>query len=83
MCGKKRYLQGLVGKPGVKTPLGRHKHIREDNIKMDLKGLERNGPDWINLAQDTTDCRAIVNTIIKMWVSQNVGNLTSSVTSSF
>jgi len=26
----------LVGKPGGKRPLGRHRHRWEDNIKMDL-----------------------------------------------
>jgi hypothetical protein len=63
---EERYRVWLVNLE-LRHPFERHKHIREDNIKMDLKGLERNGPDWINLAQDTTDCRAFVNTIIKMW----------------
>jgi hypothetical protein len=41
----------LVGKPERKGPLGRSRHSREDNIKMDLKeiGLDMN---WINLAED-------------------------------
>ena len=28
----------LTGTPSVKRPLGRPKHIWEDNIRMDLKG---------------------------------------------
>jgi len=27
----------LDGKPDAKRPLGRHRHTRDDNIKMDLK----------------------------------------------
>ena len=43
----------LVGKPEGKRPLGRPRHRREDNIKMDLQevGCGR-GVDWIELAQD-------------------------------
>ena len=30
----------LVGKPETQRPFGRHKLIWEDNIKMDLQGVE-------------------------------------------
>jgi hypothetical protein len=35
----------LVGKPEGKRPLGRPKHKRVDNIKMDLRGIEWGGMD--------------------------------------
>jgi hypothetical protein len=35
-------------------PLGRARRRWEDNIKIDLKKLEREGVDWIQLAQDWT-----------------------------
>ena len=39
--GKRRGVyRVLVGKPERKRPLGRHKHIWEDNIKMDLQEVE-------------------------------------------
>ena len=39
--GEKRGIyRVLVGKPERKRPLGRHKHIWEDNIKMDLQEVE-------------------------------------------
>jgi hypothetical protein len=42
----------LVGKPQGKRPLGRRRHRWVDNIKMDLREIEWNGMDWIDLAQD-------------------------------
>jgi hypothetical protein len=42
----------LVGKPGVKRPLGRPGRGWIDNIKMDLLEIELGGVDWIGLAQD-------------------------------
>ena len=41
-----------MGKPEGKRPLGRPKHRWEDNIKMDLPEVGREGLDWIGLAQD-------------------------------
>jgi len=37
----------LVGKPEVKRPLGRIRHTREDNLKMDLQKVGMGGMDWI------------------------------------
>jgi hypothetical protein len=42
----------LVGKPEGKRPLGRPRRRSEDNIKMDLKEIEIDGANWIQLAQD-------------------------------
>jgi hypothetical protein len=42
----------LVGKPEGKRPLGRPRHRREVNIKMNLQAVEFGGMDWIDLAQD-------------------------------
>ena len=43
-------LVGLVGKPEGKRPLGRPRHRREDNIKMDLQDVGRGCGDWMELA---------------------------------
>ena len=40
----------LVGKPEGKTPLGRPRPRREDNIKMYLQEVGCGGMDWIELA---------------------------------
>jgi len=40
----------LVGIPERKRPLGRPRSRWEDNIKMDLQEMGREGMDWIDLA---------------------------------
>ena len=57
----------LVGKPEGKRPLGRPRRKWEDNIKMDLQEVGRGG-DWMELAQDRDRWRAIVNTVMNLWV---------------
>jgi hypothetical protein len=52
----------LVGKPEGKRPLGRPKRRWVDNIKMNLREITRGGVDWIDLAQDMDQWRALVNT---------------------
>jgi hypothetical protein len=42
----------LVGKPEEKSPLGRPRRRWENNIKMDLQGVEGGRGDWMELAQD-------------------------------
>jgi hypothetical protein len=52
MGGRRGVYRALVGKPEGRKPLGRLRHRREDNIKMDLREVRWGGMDWINLAQD-------------------------------
>jgi hypothetical protein len=58
----------LVGQPEGKRPLGRPRHTRRwvDNIKMDLREIGWGGMDWIDLAQDRDQCRALVNTVMNL-----------------
>jgi hypothetical protein len=57
----------LVGRPGGRRPLGRHRRRWEDNIKMDLEEVGW-GMDWIDLAQDRDRWRALVNAVMNLWV---------------
>jgi hypothetical protein len=41
-----------MGKPEGNRPLGRPRHRREDNIKMDLREIGWDGMDLIDLVQD-------------------------------
>jgi hypothetical protein len=49
---RKNTYRVLVGKPEGKRSLGRHKHMWEYNIKMDLTEVEWGGVNWIDVAQD-------------------------------
>jgi hypothetical protein len=40
----------------------------EDNIRTDLKEIGCNGMDWILLAQDRGQWRALVNTVMNLLV---------------
>jgi hypothetical protein len=50
-----------VGKPEGNRPLGRPRRSWVDNIKIDLREIGWDGMDWINLAQDRDQWRALVN----------------------
>jgi hypothetical protein len=58
----------LVGKPVGERPLGRLRHKWIDNIKMDLVEIGLGGVDWIVLAQDRDECRALVNIVMNLWI---------------
>jgi hypothetical protein len=61
-----------MGKPEGKRPLGRLIRGWDDDIKMDLREIGWCGVDWIDLAQDRDQWRALVNTIKNLRVPQNV-----------
>jgi hypothetical protein len=58
----------LVGKPEVKKPLGRPRRRWVDNIKMDLREVGWDGMDWIELAEDRKEWRALVKTVMNLRV---------------
>jgi hypothetical protein len=58
----------LVGKPEKKRSLGRPRHRREDNIKMNLGKTGFENVDWIHLAQYRDWCQALVNIVMNFWV---------------
>jgi len=65
---EQRRIQGLVGKPEGKRPLGRHWRRWEDYIKMDLREVGCGVMDWIELAQDRDRWRALVNAVMNLRV---------------
>jgi hypothetical protein len=58
----------LVGMPEGKRPLGRPRHRWVDNIIMDLRQIGWDGLDWIDMAQDRDQWRALVNTVLNFRV---------------
>jgi hypothetical protein len=53
----------LIGKPE-----GRPRRRSVGNIKMNLREIRWSGMDWIDLAQDRDQWKALVNTVMNLWV---------------
>jgi hypothetical protein len=56
----------LVGKGEGKRPLGRPRRRWLDNIKMDLGEIVWDGVDWIDIVQDRSQWRVLVNMVMKL-----------------
>jgi hypothetical protein len=65
---KRNVYRILVGKPEGKIPLGRPRRRLVDSIKMDLREIGWDDMDWIDLAQDRDQWRALVNTVMNLRV---------------
>jgi hypothetical protein len=68
MWEKKNAYSILMGKPERKKPLGRPRRRWMDNIKTNLREIGGDGMDWIDLAQDRDQWRALVNTVMNFRV---------------
>jgi hypothetical protein len=54
----------MMGKPEGKRPVGRPK--MQEHFKMDLSEIGWGGMDWIDLAQDRDQWRALMNTVMNL-----------------
>jgi hypothetical protein len=63
-----------VGKPEGKSPPGRPRSRWVDNIKMDLRERGWDGVDWIDMAQDREQCRALVNMVLNLRFQKMLGS---------
>jgi hypothetical protein len=69
MDGEKRNAYRiLVEKPEGKSQLGRPRRRWVNNIKIVLKEIGWGGRDWIDLAQNREQWRALLNTVINLRV---------------
>jgi hypothetical protein len=63
MGEERKVYRVLAGKPEGKGPLERPRCRWEGRIRMDLREIGRGSIEWIQLAQDTSRWRSIVNTV--------------------
>jgi hypothetical protein len=68
MVAKRNAYRILVGKPERKRPPGTPRCRYVVNIEMDFREMRCGGMDWIDLAQDTDQWRALVNTVLDLRV---------------
>jgi hypothetical protein len=58
----------LVGNPEGKRPLRRPRRRWVGNIEMDLREIGWDGMDWIDLAYDGDQWKAVVNAVMNLRV---------------
>jgi hypothetical protein len=57
------WLENLKGR---NRPLGKPRRRWEDNIRIHFREVEWEGLEWINVAQDMDQWRAIVSTVMNL-----------------
>jgi hypothetical protein len=65
---KRKAYRILVGKSEGKRPLGRPRRRWVDNIRMDVVELGWDAVDWIDMAEDRDQWRALVNMVLNLRV---------------
>jgi hypothetical protein len=51
-----------------RRPLGRPRRMWVDNIKINLREIRWDGVDWIDMAQNRDQWRALMNTVLNVRV---------------
>jgi hypothetical protein len=68
MGEKRNAYRLLVGKPEGKSPPGRPRRRRVDNIRMNVGEVGWGDVDWIGQVQDRDRWRALVNSVLNLRV---------------
>jgi hypothetical protein len=69
MGAKRNAYRILLGNPEGNKPLARPRHRWVDNIKMDIREIGWDCVNWIDMAQDKDQWRAVLNTVMNLRVS--------------
>jgi hypothetical protein len=66
--------------PEGKRPLGKQRRRWVENNKLDLREIKWDGMNWIYLAQDGSQLRALTNTAMNIRVTLKFGKFLNSCT---
>ena len=66
--GEKRLYSILVGKPEGKRPLGRPRRRWHENSRRDLREVDVQNENWLDLAQDRIQWRTFVTAAMNLRV---------------
>jgi hypothetical protein len=66
--GQRECIKDIGGKARWKETTGRPRRWWVNNIKMDLREIGLDGMDWIDLAKDRDQWKALLNTVTNLWV---------------
>jgi hypothetical protein len=66
MGEERKLYKVLVGKPEGKRPLGRPRRRWENGIRIDLREIGWEDVEWVPLAQDRDQWRAVVNAVMNL-----------------
>ena len=75
---RKEITMFMVGTPKGKKLLWRPKCWWKFNTTVEHSEAGWKGVNWINLGQDRDQWCGVLNMVMKLWVSSNVGNFVSS-----
>jgi hypothetical protein len=71
---KRNAYRTSVKKPEGKRPLRRPGRRWVDNVEIDLVEIGWDGVDWIDMAQDRDQWRALVNTVLNFGFHKILGS---------
>jgi hypothetical protein len=60
----------LFETPERKITFGRHSYRWKDIIKIDYKEKDNEDVDWVHLSPARFHCRAVVSTVVNIWVQK-------------
>lgn len=69
---KQNVLNVFVGNDEDQSAVVRPWRRCEDNVKTNLKEIEQEVVNWIHLAQDVVQWRAVVNTVLFTGIAVNI-----------
>jgi hypothetical protein len=62
----------FVGKPEGKIPIRRPRRRWKGNVKRDRREIEWGSMHWIYLAQDRVQWRALLDSVLKLGLPENI-----------